>query len=293
MTRVLLTGSSGRLGSAFLSLWGTHPQLSVTPLTRADADLSDPGQLADALRAHDYDVLVNPAAMSGLEQCLDHPAEAEAVNVRAPEVMAQACREKGARFVHFSTDYVFGGQTPGKKSEDDTPAPVNAYGRSKLAGERAAMRAFPDTVVARVSWLFGPTPPGHPCHFDHVLENAAAGTPQEFIHDKFSMPTFTHDVVGWTHALLENNSARGIYHLCNTGDPESWHSSATKLCQVAAGLGMMAAPPAFGALPISDAHFFREPRPQHTAMQPSRLHCEGIASPRHWLEAAADYLKIR
>ncbi len=293
MTRALITGSTGRLGGVFLSQWENDARFAVDTLTRADADFRDPDQLEKALKKRDYDVLINPAAMSGLEECLDHPDEAQAINVLAPQVMAEVCREKGARFVHFSTDYVFAGHTPGKKSETNTPAPVNIYGKTKLAGEQAVMTANADAIIARVSWLFGPCPPGRSCHFDQVLTRAMSGEPQEYIHDKFSMPSFTPDVVQWTTGLLENESASGIYHLCNSGDPESWHSSAEKVCEIALELGIIDTLTSLAALPISDAHFFREPRPIHTAMQTNRLENEGIAQPRHWLETVAEYVKIR
>ena len=293
MTRVLLTGSTGRLGGAFLSLWGKDPRFSLHTITRADADLSRPQELQHLLQETDFDLLVNPAAISGLEECLDNPEQAEIVNVHSPHVMAQVCREKQARFIHFSTDYVFGGHEEGKKSETDTPAPINVYGNTKLAGEQAVLEANPNAIVARVSWLFGPSPPNRSSHFDQVLDQAIAGKPQQFIHDKFSMPTFTHDVVKWIEQLLQKDTSSGIYHLCNSGEPESWFSYAEKICQIAHRHIPGFLPPTLTGLSIADAHFFREQRPVHTAMNPDRLEKEGIVCPRHWLEAAEDYMEIR
>ena len=128
MIRALLTGSTGRLGSAFASLWANDPDVTVRPLTRDDADLSQPDTLREILREHDFDTLINPAAVSGLEECLDQPELAHAVNVQAPTVMAEICQEKCARFIHISTDYVFDGLTPGKKSETDPTSPINPAG---------------------------------------------------------------------------------------------------------------------------------------------------------------------
>ncbi|MFK7909138.1 MAG: NAD(P)-dependent oxidoreductase [Akkermansiaceae bacterium] len=293
MTRVLLTGATGRLGSAFLSLWSSRGDFSVIALSRDDADLSKPEQLEDILHSYDFEVLVNPAAMSGLEECLDKPDDANAINAQSPEVMAKVCSEKNARFIHFSTDYVFSGEEPDRKSESGGTAPVNEYGKTKLLGEQKILDQYPGALIARVSWLFGPTPADRPCHFDQVLERAISGDPQQYIHDKYSMPTFTHDVVRWTEALLKNKESQGVYHLCNTGEPESWHSSAEKLCLLAVEQGALIKRPGISALSITDAHFFREKRPVHTAMFPTRLVDEGIAHPRHWLDAATDYLKIR
>jgi dTDP-4-dehydrorhamnose reductase len=293
MTRVLLTGTTGRLGSAFASIWEADRHFSVHRFTRENADFCEPEKVREKLRSIDFDVLVNTAALSGLEECLDRADEAETINTESPKVMAEVCREKNARLVHFSTDYVFGGYKPGEKSEADIPSPVNVYGQTKLAGEKAIMSVCPDAIIARVSWLFGPTPTGRACHFDHVLEKVIKTESQDLISDKFSMPTFTHDVVAWTEALLKNDNTSGVYHLCNTGEPESWHSSAKALCQIARLKGVIDSQPVIRAMPISEAYFFREQRPIHTAMKPARLQNEGIANPRHWLEAAAEYLEIR
>jgi len=293
--RILLTGSTGRLGGAFLSLWGgNNSPYEVETLTRADVDLANPTELRAALEQawnrQPFEALINPAAISGLEQCLDFPDQAQQVNVESPRVMAEFCQEKGARLVHFSTDYVFGGEDQKRLCENDTTAPVNVYGKSKRAGEVAVLSASENALVCRVSWLFGPAMAKS--HFDHVLDRAISGEAQSLIADKFSIPTFTHDVVEWTGTLLGHKTS-GIYHLCNSGDPESWHSYAEHVCRLAQQCGISIGGVRLNANSIKDADFFREPRPVHTAMLPQRLENEGLASPRHWLKAAEVYLKIR
>ena len=293
MTRVLLIGSTGRLGEAFLSLWHKDPQISVQTLTRSEADLAKPEDLENVLCSHEFDVLLNAAAMTSLENCLDFPDQAHAINCESPQVMAACCREKNSRFVHFSTDYVFAGRSTGKKTESASPVPVNVYGKSKLAGEQAVLLEYPDAIVSRVSWLFGSPAQNSRCHLSQLLKRAQQGEAMELINDKFSIPTFTYDVVNWTTALLSKGDARGIYHLCNTGEPESWHSSAEKFCHIAYEKGVLSSLPQLVAMPISEAEFFREQRPINTAMFPGRLINEGIASPRDWIDAAAEYLEIR
>ena len=290
--RVLLTGSTGRLGGAFLSLWKKRDDIEVITLTRSEADLSEPEELRHAIRAEDFDVLINPAAISGLEECADNPYLAKLVNVDSPRVMAEVCSAKGAKLVHFSTDYVFDGELPGRKIENDPIGAVNMYGVTKMAGERHVLDANDDSLICRVSWLFGPTTSERPSHFDNVLDRALSGESQNLIADKFSVPTFTHDVVEWVELLLQHRCS-GIYHLCNSGEPESWHSYAEKICTLAQQHGQDLSSDGLIASSIDDAHFFREKRPVHTAMLPARLKDEGIASPRHWLEAAEVYLKIR
>ncbi len=300
--RVLLTGSTGRLGGAFLSLWGKvnsdgdgERKVELRPLTRNDLNLANPDGVRIGLdqlwKEGEFDVIVNPAAVSGLEECLDHPDLAQAVNVDSPRVMAEFCAEKKIQMVHFSTDYVFAGEESGRKSEADEVGPVNAYGRSKLAGELAVMQAFPEALVCRVSWLFGPSSPDRPSHFDHVLRRAMLGEHQRLIADKFSVPTFTYDIVAWVEALLKNCHS-GIYHLCNAGEPESWLSYAETVCDLATRHGFEIKSKNLEGISLADATFFRERRPQYTAMLPERLIRDGVVVPRDWRDAAEEYLKI-
>ncbi len=285
--RVLLTGSTGRLGGAFLSLWGDDPKYDLSVLTRADADLAQPDILRRVLGEIEFDVLVNPAAMSGLEECLDAAELARKVNTVSPQVMAEVCHEKGAKLVHFSTDYVFAGDVEERKRECDPAQAVNIYGATKLAGEVAVMKASDQALVCRVSWLFGPTSAQRPSHFDHVIERALRGESQYLIGDKYSVPTFTHDIVEWVSKLIDHE-ASGLYHLCNAGEPESWLSYGKKVCDLA-GISTSKIQEAT----LEEADFFREKRPVFTAMLPERLVDEGVATPRHWTEAAQVYLEIR
>ena len=111
--KVCIIGASGKLGGALCRAWeGSH---EVVALLRKDGDLRNPDELAKRLREIPFDALVNAAAMAGLEECEARPADASLVNATAPEALATLCREQGARFVHFSTDYVLEGSEPGRK----------------------------------------------------------------------------------------------------------------------------------------------------------------------------------
>ena len=290
--RVLLTGSTGRLGGAFLSLWGRDSSIELISPSRQELDLSEPNKVRSFLSQVKFDWLINTAAITGLEECLDDPDLAQRVNVDTPRIMAEVCAEKSVRLVHFSTDYVFSGQQSGMKTEADATGAVNVYGASKCAGELAVLAANNDALVARVSWLFGPSSEQRPSHFDHVLKRALAGDRQRLICDKFSMPTFTHDVVYWVRLLAEAESS-GVYHLCNSGEPESWYSYAQKVCRLAVSMGYALNEGDLVPVGLEDVEFFREKRPIHTTMAPTRMIEEGVATPRHWCDAAEDYLKIR
>jgi dTDP-4-dehydrorhamnose reductase len=295
--RILLTGSTGRLGGAFLSQWNLFgSEYEVLPLMREDLNLASPESVRAVLERlwseGGFDGVVNPAAISGLEECLDQPDLARAVNVESPRVMAEFCAEKKIPMVHFSTDYVFDGEREKRLTEGDPAGAINVYGASKLAGERGVLDACPSALVCRVSWLFGPAGPGRTSHFENVLTRAISGDVQYLIGDKYSLPTFTHDIVRWVEALLSRGSS-GVYHLCNTGEPESWMSYGVKICELAESAGYDVAGARLEEVSMEGASFFRDRRPVHTAMLPVRLIEEEGVVPRHWYEAAKEYLEMR
>ena len=135
-------------------------------------DLAQPGMIPAALAGHRFDVLIHPAALTSPDAAEDDPPLAARVNAEAPGVLAEECRRRGARMIHISTDYVFGGQQPGMRHEGDPAQPLGEYGRSKLAGEQAVMDALPAACVLRVCWLYGPGKPGFP---EQVIGRARDG----------------------------------------------------------------------------------------------------------------------
>ena len=119
--RVIITGTGGRLGGALARRLRQHHR--VVAYDRKAMDLSDPHRIADHLTALEFDVLINCAAVTSLDYCEKHPAEAAEVNARAPELMAGHCAGRGARMLHVSTDYVYDGSHPGLRREEETAQP--------------------------------------------------------------------------------------------------------------------------------------------------------------------------
>jgi dTDP-4-dehydrorhamnose reductase len=260
----------------------------VIPLPRSACDLADSDSLARALDALDCEVFLNPAAITGLEDCEDDPRLAMRVNSAAPGKIALWAAERGVRVIHFSTDYVFDGKTPGLRVEAEPAQPVNAYGRSKLAGERAVL-AHPGNLVLRVSWVFGPE---KPAFVDQVIDAALAGKPLAAVADKWALPTFTEDLAEWVAALLDSD-ASGLLHACNPGDPVSWHGIALAVLREMVACGALAQIPPIKALTLAELPTFRAERPRHTAMDAARLD-KLLGKPlRPWREALAEYVRGR
>ena len=156
--KVLLLGPNGQLGR---DIRREHDRIgspfALITLARDRLDVAARGQVRSVLGGAAFDVLVNCAACTGVDQAEDDATEAFAVNARAVREMAEICADKGARFMHFSTDYVFGGDATRASPlrEDEPAAPVNVYGASKFQGELLASLAHDDLVILRVASLFG------------------------------------------------------------------------------------------------------------------------------------------
>lgn len=282
--KVAVTGVNGRLGGALVRYFSSQG-VEVVALDREALDLSKVDRLAERLREIGFDALINPAAVTSLEACEDGPDEATRVNAVAPELMAIECRERAVPFLHVSTDYVFDGAVARPLVETDTAQPISHYGATKLAGEKRVLEACPSAWVARVSWVFGPEKPSF---IETMLNRHGQGEALAAIDDKFSCPTFTDDAAVAFHRLIElsaSGTGGGLVHVCNPG-AVSWHEYAEKVFELAFGEEA----PKVERLKLSEMTAFRVPRPQHTAMDPSRLEALTGWAMRPWQEAVRAYL---
>jgi dTDP-4-dehydrorhamnose reductase len=283
--RVAISGTTGRVGAALATHLASRHE--IIPLPRPACDFSKPESLKAALEALDCEALVNPAALTGLEACEDDPRLAMRVNSAAPGIIALWAADRGIRMIHFSTDYVFGGETTVPLTEEMPARPVNAYGRSKLAGELAVL-AHPGNLVLRVSWVFGPEKPSF---VDQIFDAALAGVPLAAVADKLSLPTFTTDLARWTDALLDSD-AQGILHACNPGPPVSWHGMAEFVVREMTACGLLDQCPDVARLNLAEMPAFRATRPRFTVMDAGRL--AGMSGGlRPWPEALADHVRAR
>jgi len=282
--RLAITGTTGRVGRALADRLGSVHE--VIELPRTILDLADP-DAAEILENLDFDMLLNPGGLTGLEQCEDDPELARRVNALAPANLAQACRERGKKILHFSTDYVFDGVQPGLRTEEEAPSPLSVYGRTKEEGERAVLAE--GGTVMRVSWVFGPEKPAFP---DQILDRALAGQELAAVADKFSLPAFTTDLCGWVEALLAAACPAGIYHACNGGPVVSWHGIAVEILAFLKERRGLALPEP-RALALDGMAAFRAPRPRHTAMTTAKLEALLGEAPRDWREALREHLDSR
>ena len=217
--RILVFGQTGQVAR---ELMRRAPQgVSLIALGRSEADLSDPAQCADAVRAHHVDAVINAAAWTAVDRAEAEESAAYLVNAAAPAAMALACAEKGLPFVHVSTDYVFDGSGAVAFLPDDPTNPLGAYGRTKLAGERAVRAAGGPHVILRTSWVVS----AHGSNFvKTMLRLGAERDALNVVADQVGGPTSAASIADalfvCAHGLLDG-AAGGTHHF--SGAPNvSW-----------------------------------------------------------------------
>lgn len=273
--KMLLFGGTGRTGQVMHRVARATGWQVVAP-AHAECDLLQSEYVSDCVLGSGADLVVNCAAISGLEACLDDPLSAHLVNAVAPAAMALACRHTGARFVHLSTDYVLEGHRSGLKEERSRCKPINVYGESKKEGELQVLEALPQALILRVSWVCGN--PHLPSFVETTLRKAFAGEELAAIADKFSLPTDAEDIARVVLALADRRVS-GVLHVCSVGEPMSWYDCACTALEHAARLGAVSTVPRVERQLLAHASFFREPRPRHTSMSTVRLRGLGVDMP--------------
>lgn len=257
----VVTGSTGQLGTAFRGLLGA----GATYLTRDDLDLTNPDAVWPILEALRPAVVINCASYTAVDAAEDDEETAMIVNAEAVGALALATAQLGARLVTFSTDYVFDGTKVGTYVETDPPNPINAYGRTKLAGEEAALEADAEALVIRTSWLLSGT---HPNFTATMLRLVEAG-PVRVVDDQRGHPTLVDDLAAATLSAIDAG-ASGLIHLTNSG-VTTWYGLARDVAAIA-GLDPDRIEPITTA-----EHTTRARRPENSVLDSVRIDDIGIA----------------
>lgn len=208
--RIAIIGAKGMLGSALAEEFADEQPILFDI---SELDLTHAGSVHRALDDARPTIVLNAAAYTDVDGCEDHEAEAYAVNALGVKHLAAWCKRAGALLVHYSTDYVFDGKKPEGYTEEDFPRPINAYGRTKLAGERFLLDSGARFLLIRTSWLYGP----HGKNFVDTIRKRAGEVPElRVVNDQYGCPTYTRDLAHHTRALVEKE-ATGIHHATNVG----------------------------------------------------------------------------
>src|SRR3989440_1745516 len=281
--KIAIVGANGRLGAALAREYAR--EFEVTSFGRGQLDLSELDRVRSALFKAKFDLLINCAALTNVDYCESNRKEAFLVNAEAPRLLAEICRDKAAKLVHFSTDYVFDGKKTDPYVEEDEAVPLSVYGESKLEGERRVLEVSSQHLVVRLSWVFGPDKPSF---IDQIIQRARENDVVTAVADKFSAPTYTIDVASWLRLAIDKN-ANGILHLANGGGC-SWQEWAQYALDVCRSLGIPLKAERVGAVSLADIKNFVAQRPVDTVLLVAKFAALTGVQPRHWREAVAEYI---
>ena len=291
--RVAVTGAGGRLGRALVVALADAPFTGLAgPIgwTRPDYDLDDRDAAERLVRRDRPEVVVHAAAWTDVDGCARDPELADRRNAAAPQELAAACVDHEVDLVIVSTNEVFdGGRTDGRGyGPDDSLAPINAYGRSKLGGEIAARATYASSNahslgVVRAAWLYGPPGSDFPAKIIAAASRArAAGAPLRLVGDEYGSPTSTADLAEAIVELIGSGHVGGTYHYVNVGavSRADWARDVLRLVGIEV---------AIEEVPASSWERASTP-PRWGVLEPSLLPSGEPMRP--WTEALADYAPV-
>jgi dTDP-4-dehydrorhamnose reductase len=281
--RVAVIGCQGQLGSDLVRVLRDTGNYDVTPLSHAQLDITNREIVQQTIPENGFDVVVNCAGFTRVEDCEDMPAEALLVNAQGAFEVARACARARALCVHISTDYVFSGEKGSPYVEDDLIGPVNVYGVSKLGGELLVRQATEHWLIVRISSVFGKAGSrGKGGNFvEAMITKARSESTIQVVNDIWMSPTYTLDAARTINELIQSG-VRGLFHASNGGRC-TWFDFASEALRMA-GLAARVEPVSANSYPT------KARRPRDSSLNTERLEKTLAFSSRPWREALRAYL---
>ncbi|MEU0946293.1 dTDP-4-dehydrorhamnose reductase [Streptomyces canus] len=276
----LVTGAGGMLGQDVLARLSQSGERYVA-LDRKALDLTDADAVSAALEEHRPAVVVNCAAWTAVDDAETREDEALAINGDGPRNLAEACARTGAVLLHVSTDYVFAGDATTPYAEDAPTAPRSAYGRTKLAGEKAVLASERGYVV-RTAWLYGT---GGPNFVKTMIKLEGVKDTLDVVDDQRGQPTWSADLAGLLVELglgaLAGTAPAGVYHGTSSGET-TWHGFTQEIFR------LLGADPDRVRPTTSEAFVRPAPRPAYSVLGHGRFAEAGIEPLRDWRTALTE-----
>ena len=227
--RILITGCNGQLGNEMQLLEKTNPQHTYFNTDVAELDITDQQAVETFVSEKDIDGIVNCAAYTAVDKAEDNQEICTKLNANAPEYLAAAIEKRGGWMVQISTDYVFDGTNHTPYVESDPVCPNSVYGRTKLAGEEAALKACQKTMIIRTAWLYSTF--GN--NFVKTMIRLGNEKPElGVIFDQIGSPTYARDLAVAIFAAINQGIVPGIYHFSNEG-VISWYDFTKAIHRIA------------------------------------------------------------
>lgn len=278
----IVVGKTGQLARALAKRPPTQ-DWTLRFYDRSEIDLAAPDSIQAKIESLRPDIVINAAAYTAVDAAETDEAQATRVNGDSAGALARACTNIGAALVHVSTDYVFGGQTPGRYTVDTPRNPQSAYGRSKALGETQILESGANATILRTSWVYA----ADGTNFLRTMLKLAETRDQiSVVHDQVGAPTWAPDLADATLAAAQRLAqsaagARGVFHFAGDGEA-TWALFAEAIFDEARARGW----PAATVKRITTAEFPRPAkRPANSLMELSPFETTFGLKPRHWREA--------
>lgn len=247
---------------------------------KREVDVTLLSDVSRSIRSLSPDIVVNASAYTRVDDAEDDKEEAMNVNSHALRIISSVCKEKGAVLVHISTDFVFDGELDRPYVEDDVPSPINAYGESKLGGEREVIVSGCEYLIIRTQWLFGSR--GKNFVFS-IIDKLIKTGKVSVVDDQYGCPTYTLDLARATEKLLDRNQ-RGIFHFSGDGEV-TWYGFACKIAELSIPGEVSISP--IGSTDLS----LKARRPRNSVLSKEKYRKATGEDPRHWEVMLRDFLK--
>ncbi|WP_026924270.1 dTDP-4-dehydrorhamnose reductase [Glycomyces arizonensis] len=282
MSTWLITGGAGMLARDVAARLESE-DANVVVLSRKELDITDPGSVAAAVAEHAPAVVVNCAAWTAVDDAEEQEPAALAVNGDGPRNLVEACAASGAVLLQVSTDYVFAGDDASPYGEDHPTGPKGAYGRTKLAGERAVLDLLPETgYVVRTAWLYGA---GGGNFVRTMIKLEGVKDTLDVVDDQRGQPTWTVDLADRLVRLglgaLAGTAPAGVYHGTSSGET-TWFGLTREIFRLLGADTDRVRPT------TSEAFKRPAPRPAYSVLGHDRWKEAGIEPIRDWDEALAE-----
>ena len=226
MKTVLVTGANGQLGLATQAATADFHALKFVFANKAELDITNEHEIAAFFENNQLDYCINAAAYTDVDKAEKEPQAAYLLNETAPRLLAEVCKQHNVFLVHISTDYVFDGTKGSPYTTKDTPNPINVYGASKLAGEKAIAAVGGDYCIVRTSWLYSE----YGNNFQtKILEKAKTNPELEVVSDLYGTPTYAPNLVVFLlNKITKSAFAYNLEHFAD-GISMSWYDLAKKI----------------------------------------------------------------
>jgi dTDP-4-dehydrorhamnose reductase len=281
--KIVVTGAAGLVGSHLASRLAREHD--VFALKHSDLDITDQQAVHGCITNTKPDVILNCAVLQ-VDDCEKDPARAQAINAEGPRYLAEAASEAGAEIVQFSTQYAFEGEPTGRQAYtiNDQPRPVNVYGKTKVAGERAVRDTCVRSYIVRTSWVYGSGKNSFLCTVHNDLKS---GQRVRVIDNIWSSTTYVEDLIDRVLLLLTKRRY-GIYHVVNAGVC-TYYEFALEAGRLS-GLAPNEIEPLLEIIHEGDMKRVAA-RPRYTPLRCLLSEEMGLPPMRHWREALAAYVR--